>query len=175
MTSLTIEAGQTVAFVGENGSGKSTLAAMIADLRAPTEGVIEWNGRPFVHWDPDALRARMAVVMQEHHHWPYTAATNIAMGDLDAAPTQARIEAAARQAAAHEPITALPHGYETLLDRTFKDGQELSGGQWQRITAGHILTELAEVFYQVSRFFLDRLSFVCSGLGRAGATAALAR
>ena len=134
--SLTIEAGQTVAFVGENGSGKSTLAAMIAGLRVPTEGVIEWNGQPFAHWDTDALRARMAVVMQEHHHWPYTAATNIAMGDLDATPEQARIEAAARQAAAHDPIVALPHGYETLLDRTFKDGQELSGGQWQRITAG---------------------------------------
>ncbi|MET0425587.1 MAG: ABC transporter ATP-binding protein [Actinoplanes sp.] len=133
--SLTIEAGQTVAFVGENGSGKSTLAAMIAGLREPTAGLIEWNGQPFAHWEPGALRARMAVVMQEHHHWPYTAATNIAMGDLDTVPAQDRIEAAARQAAAHEPVVALPHGYETLLDRTFKDGQELSGGQWQRITA----------------------------------------
>ena len=133
--SLTIEAGQTVAFVGENGSGKSTLAAMIAGLRTPTAGVIEWNGQPYAHWDAEALRARMAVVMQEHHHWPYTAATNIAMGNLDAVPEQDRIEAAARQAAAHETITALPHGYETLLDRTFKAGQELSGGQWQRITA----------------------------------------
>ncbi|MFI7376361.1 ABC transporter ATP-binding protein [Actinoplanes sp. NPDC049668] len=143
--SLTIEAGQTVAFVGENGSGKSTLAAMIAGLRTPTEGAIEWNGRPFTHWDTEALRARMAVVMQEHHHWPYTAATNIAMGDLDATPEQPRIEAAARQAAAHDPIVALPHGYETLLDRTFKDGQELSGGQWQRITAGRGFYRNAEL------------------------------
>nr|WP_246607613.1 ABC transporter ATP-binding protein [Actinoplanes toevensis] len=134
--SLTIAAGQTVAFVGENGSGKSTLAAMIAGLRTPTGGVIEWNGRPYGDWDTGGLRARTAVVMQDHHRWPYTAATNIAMGDLDAEPVQERIEAAARQAAAHDPITALPHGYETLLDRTFKDGQELSGGQWQRITAG---------------------------------------
>ena len=143
--SLTIEAGQTVAFVGENGSGKSTLAAMIAGLRTPTSGVIEWNGHPFADLDTEALRARMAVVMQEHHHWPYTAATNIAMGDLATIPEQARIEAAARQAAAHEPITALPHGYETLLDRTFKDGQELSGGQWQRITAGRGFYRNAEL------------------------------
>lgn len=132
---LTIEAGQTVAFVGENGSGKSTLAAMIAALRAPSSGVIEWNGRPLSDWDREALIARIAVVLQEHHKWPYTAATNIAMGDLSADADQDRIEAAAAKAAAHETVLALPHGYRTLLDRTFKEGHDLSGGQWQRITA----------------------------------------
>ena len=132
---LTVEAGQTVAFVGENGSGKSTLAAMIAGLRSPTAGVIEWNGSPLQDWDRPALGARIAVVSQEHHKWPYTAATNIAMGDIAASPERATIEAAAARAAAHDTILALPHGYETLLDRTFKEGQDLSGGQWQRITA----------------------------------------
>jgi ATP-binding cassette subfamily B protein len=132
---LTVEAGHTVAFVGENGSGKSTLAAMIAALRIPSAGVIEWNGRAQADWDRDALRARVAVVLQEHHKWPYTAATNIAMGDITAVPERATIEAAAARAAAHETILSLPHGYETLLDRTFKEGQDLSGGQWQRITA----------------------------------------
>ncbi|MCO8269386.1 ABC transporter ATP-binding protein/permease [Actinoplanes sp. TRM 88003] len=133
--SLTIEAGQTVAFVGENGSGKSTLAAMIGALRAPTDGVIEWNGRPVADWDRDAVIARIAVVLQEHHKWPYTAATNIAMGDLSVDAEQDRIETAALRAAAHETIQSLPYGYRTLLDRTFKEGHDLSGGQWQRITA----------------------------------------
>ncbi|WP_250006386.1 ABC transporter ATP-binding protein [Actinoplanes sp. M2I2] len=132
---LSIEAGQTVAFVGENGSGKSTLAAMIGALRAPTEGVIEWNGRPLAEWDREALIARIAVVLQEHHKWPYTAATNIAMGNLDAEAEQEHIEQAAVRAAAHETILSLPHGYRTLLDRTFREGHDLSGGQWQRITA----------------------------------------
>ena len=133
--SISIVAGQTVAFVGENGSGKSSLAAMIAALRSPSEGTIEWNGRPLPEWDHAALRARIGVVLQEHHKWPYTAATNIAMGDLDTDADQERIESAAMQAAAHETILALPHGYRTLLDRTFKEGHDLSGGQWQRITA----------------------------------------
>ncbi|MFI5937983.1 ABC transporter ATP-binding protein [Actinoplanes sp. NPDC051494] len=143
--SLTIRAGQTVAFVGENGSGKSTLAAMIASLREPTSGTIEWNGRPLTGWDRDALRSRIAVVLQDHHHWPYTAATNIAMGDLSVAPEQSRIEAAAGRAAAHDTILALSHGYRTLLDRTFKDGEELSGGQWQRITAARGLYRDADL------------------------------
>jgi ATP-binding cassette subfamily B protein len=55
------------------------------------------------------------------------------MGDLSKEPTRARIEHAAEQAAAHDMILDLPHGYETLLDRTFAAGQDLSGGQWQRL------------------------------------------
>ncbi|PZG02970.1 ATP-binding cassette domain-containing protein [Micromonospora deserti] len=142
---LTIEAGQTVAFVGENGSGKTTLAAMIATLRAPTEGVICWNSRPLPGWDLDGLRARIAVVTQEYHKWPFTAATNIAIGDVDTEARQDRIEAAAARAVAHDMIKDLPHGYETLLDRTFAKGQDLSGGQWQRITAARGFLRDAEL------------------------------
>ncbi|WP_433392285.1 ABC transporter ATP-binding protein [Micromonospora sp. KLBMP9576] len=142
---LTITAGQTVAFVGENGSGKTTLAAMIATLRAPTEGTICWNGRPLPEWDPDGLRARVAVITQEYHKWPFTAATNIALGDVDSEARQDRIEAAATRAVAHDMIRELPHGYETLLDRTFAKGQDLSGGQWQRITAARGFLRDAEL------------------------------
>ncbi|WP_436530692.1 ABC transporter ATP-binding protein [Actinoplanes sp. HUAS TT8] len=133
--SLTIRAGETIALVGENGSGKSTLAAMIAGLREPSSGTISWNGRSYPEWDVAGLRGQIGVALQEHHKWPFSAATNIAMGDVDAAADPERIEAAALRAAAHEMIQELPHGYDTLLDRTFKEGQDLSGGQWQRITA----------------------------------------
>ncbi|MDG4795844.1 ABC transporter ATP-binding protein [Micromonospora sp. WMMD1082] len=142
---LTVEAGQTVAFVGENGSGKSSLAAMIAGLRTPSDGVIRWNGRPLPEWDRDGLRDRIAVVTQEYHKWPFTAATNIAIGDIDAEARQDRIEAAAARAVADEMIRELPHGYETLLDRTFAKGQDLSGGQWQRITAARGFLRDAEL------------------------------
>jgi ATP-binding cassette subfamily B protein len=133
--SFTITAGQTIALVGENGSGKSTLAAMIAGLRAPTSGELVWNGKGYEAWERGCLAARVCVVLQEHHRWPYSAAANIAMGAIDATPDQGRIEQAAQRALAHEMILDLPHGYSTLLDRTFKEGQDLSGGQWQRITA----------------------------------------
>jgi ATP-binding cassette subfamily B protein len=133
--SLTIRAGQTVAFVGENGSGKTTLAAMIAALRQPSTGTIAWNGTPLGECDPDGLHPRIGVVTQDYHKWPFTAATNIAIGDTTAEPDRDRIEAAAARAVAHDMILDLPHGYETLLDRTFANGQDLSGGQWQRITA----------------------------------------
>ncbi|MEV6927097.1 ATP-binding cassette domain-containing protein [Dactylosporangium sp. NPDC051485] len=142
---LTIHAGQTVAFVGENGSGKSSLAAMIAALRLPDAGTISWNGEPFDAWNPATLRARIAVVTQDYHKFPFTAATNIAIGDSDAEPDQQRIETAAARAAAHDMIIELPHGYETLLDRTFANGQDLSGGQWQRITAARGFLRTADL------------------------------
>jgi ATP-binding cassette subfamily B protein len=126
--SLVIHSGQTVAFVGENGSGKSTLAAIIAGLREPSTGDITWNGDV-------PPKNRIAVVTQDFYKWPFTAATNIAIGDADAEPDRDRIEASAVRAVAHDMILALPHGYETLLDRTFAHGQDLSGGQWQRVTA----------------------------------------
>ena len=132
---LTIRAGQTIALVGENGSGKSTLAAMIAGLRTPTGGQITWNGRPVADWNPALLLGQIAVVLQDHHKWPFSVTTNIAMGDIDTDAHPPRVQTAAGLAAAHEMIRELPHGYDTLLDRTFKDGQDLSGGQWQRITA----------------------------------------
>ncbi|MFI5953713.1 ABC transporter ATP-binding protein [Cryptosporangium sp. NPDC051539] len=133
--SLTVAAGETVAFVGENGSGKSTLAALIAGLRTPTGGAVTWNGRPLHEYDPDELSRRIAVVSQDYHQWPFSAAANIALGDTTVEADRPRLEAAAARAVAHDMILELPHGYDTLLDRTFANGQDLSGGQWQRITA----------------------------------------
>jgi ATP-binding cassette subfamily B protein len=147
---------------------------MIAALREPTSGAVRWNGRPLPDWDPDSLRSRIAVVTQEYFKWPFTAATNIAIGDPDAAPQQDRIETAARLAVAHDMIRELPHGYDTLLDRTFADGQDLSGGQWQRITAARMLTELVSVTSALSRFFGGRWSFVQLWPGRGGSVAVMA-
>jgi ATP-binding cassette subfamily B protein len=143
--SLTIRFGQTVAFVGENGSGKTTLAAMIAGLRMPDGGDITWNDRPLSTLDQFALRRRVAVVTQDFHRWPFTAATNIAIGDTTVDPDQERIEAAAHRAVAHDMIRELPYGYDTLLDRTYALGQDLSGGQWQRITAARGFLRDAEL------------------------------
>jgi len=91
------------------------------------------------------LRSRIAVVSQEHLKWPFTASTNISLGDADVPPEQERIESAARRAVAHDMIRELPKGYDTLLDRTFAEGQDLSGGQWQRISAARGFLRDAEL------------------------------
>ncbi|MFE9913794.1 ABC transporter ATP-binding protein [Micromonospora sp. NPDC005553] len=135
--SLTVRRGEVIALVGENGSGKTTLAKLIAGLYQPTGGVIRWDGVDAAELDPRALGAQVAVMTQEWWKFPFTAGQNIRVGRHDRPPDRSgpSVQEAARAAAAHDMIVGLPHGYDTLLDREFKDGHELSGGQWQRLVA----------------------------------------
>jgi ATP-binding cassette, subfamily B, bacterial len=128
--SVRIRAGQVVALVGENGSGKTTLAKILAGLYAPTEGEVYWDDTPLRDVDLDRLRQNVAMIPQHYTHWPMTARHNIAMGRE---PYDRMIADAASASGADDVIAELPYGYDTLLDRRFKDGHELSGGQWQRM------------------------------------------
>jgi ATP-binding cassette subfamily B protein/ATP-binding cassette subfamily C protein len=130
--SIEIRRGEVVALVGENGSGKTTLAKVLAGLYRPDRGSVCWDQTAIGDVDPEPLRERIAVIAQDHANWPLTVRHNIAMG-RDADP--AALTRAAAASGADTVIEKLPHGYDTLLDRHFKDGAELSGGQWQRIAA----------------------------------------
>ena len=130
--SVEIGRGEVVALVGENGSGKTTLAKVLAGLYQPTAGTVCWDETPLSEVDGEPLRERIAVIAQDHANWPLTVRHNITMGRaLDAD----RLAAAVAASGADTVIDGLARGYDTLLARQFKDGAELSGGQWQRIAA----------------------------------------
>ncbi|HEV2885668.1 MAG TPA: ABC transporter ATP-binding protein [Jatrophihabitans sp.] len=132
--SLCIDAGRTVALVGENGSGKSTLAKLIAGLYTPTAGQIRWDGRPLTELDRSGVADRIVMVSQSPVRWPHTVRTNIRLGRHDRDdPDDALLRQAAEQSRADEVVAALPAGWQTLLSREFRGGHELSGGQWQRL------------------------------------------
>jgi ATP-binding cassette subfamily B protein/ATP-binding cassette subfamily C protein len=128
--SVEIKQGEVIAFVGENGSGKTTLAKILSGLYEPDAGSVLWDDTDLREVSPEELRERTAVIAQDHTRWPLTARYNITMGT---GKGEEALHAAAAVAGADEVIAELPHGYRTLLDRRFKDGLELSGGQWQRI------------------------------------------
>jgi len=128
--SVEISRGEVIALVGENGSGKTTLAKLLAGLYRPDSGALHWDQTPVADVDPEQLREQIAVIAQDHNHWPLTVRHNITMGR---AADPGALAGAAAVAGADVVIEDLPRGYDTLLDRQFKEGAELSGGQWQRI------------------------------------------
>jgi ATP-binding cassette subfamily B protein/ATP-binding cassette subfamily C protein len=130
--SVEIRRGEVVALVGENGSGKTTLAKVLAGLYRPASGSVRWDSTSISDVDGESLRERIAVIAQDHGNWPLTVRHNITMGrSLD----EELLAAAAGASGADTVISGLSRGYDTLLARQFKDGAELSGGQWQRIAA----------------------------------------
>jgi ATP-binding cassette subfamily B protein len=130
---MTLRRGEVIALVGENGSGKSTLAALLAGLYRPQEGTISWDGVDLDTTDPETVRERVAVVMQEPTRWPLSARANITIGRHARPANETDVHGAARAGDAHDFVMELTRQYETLLSRHFTDGADLSGGQWQRL------------------------------------------
>jgi ATP-binding cassette subfamily B protein RaxB len=142
--SFTVEAGESVAIVGASGSGKTTLVKLMLGLLAPVEGSVTVGDRDIRRLGLRNYRAMAGVVMQDDQLFAGSVAENIAFGDLD--PDLAAVESAARLAAVHDEIVAMPMGYHSLIGDM---GTTLSGGQKQRVI-------LARALYRKPRLlFLD--------------------
>ncbi|MGP9677891.1 ABC transporter ATP-binding protein [Halomonas sp. AOP27-A1-41] len=131
--SLHLSPGQSLALVGENGSGKTTLIKLLTRLYHPTKGRILLDGSDLRDWENSALRKRVGVIFQDFVRYQLPVGENLGVGDTQAFNNQARWQQAARNGMADSFIKRMPQGYNTQLGRWFKDGQELSGGQWQKI------------------------------------------
>jgi len=130
---LHIIPGESLAIVGENGSGKTTLIKLLTRLYAPTEGRILVDGLDLQEWDLDAIREKVGVIFQDFARYQLIVGENIGIGDVDSIGEDDQISEAARKGMAEAFVKDLPHKYQTQLGTWFKDGQELSGGQWQKI------------------------------------------
>ncbi|MFE9136280.1 ABC transporter ATP-binding protein [Streptomyces sp. NPDC007355] len=130
---LVIPRGRTVALVGKNGSGKSTLVRLLCGGWLPASGRVLWGGVDTAEADRAQLFDRVAMVAQDFYRWPFTARVNIGIGRSGATMDDTAIEASAAYAGADEVVGGLPGGLDTLLARGYKGGQEISGGQWQKI------------------------------------------
>lgn len=138
---VTVRRGQVVALVGENGSGKTTLAKILAGLYDADTGAVRWDGTDAREIDRATLRERVAPIFQDFVRYAFSARDNVTVGDVDAPADEDRVRGAAARAGADGFLSALPHGYDTMLSRLFRDGRDLSGGQWQRVA-------IARAFYR---------------------------
>jgi len=131
--SLHIKPGESMAIVGENGSGKTTLIKLLSRLYTPTEGRIFLEGLELKDWDIDVLRRKIGVIFQDFARYQLIVGENIGIGDVEEIGEAVRVEEAARKGMADVFVKDLPNSYNTQLGTWFKDGKELSGGQWQKI------------------------------------------
>jgi len=135
-----VQPGETVAFVGPSGAGKTTVIQMIQRFYDPDAGQVSLDGVDLRDLDRSAFRSHMALVPQDPNIFAASARENIRFGRLDA--TDAEVEAAARAAAAHDFIMALPQGYDSFVGER---GVMLSGGQKQRIAIARAILRDAPV------------------------------
>jgi ATP-binding cassette subfamily B protein len=131
--SFRIAPGQTVAVVGKNGAGKSTLVKLLARLYDPDEGQILLDGRDLRDYDPAEVRGAIGALFQDYATFQFTAGENIGLGRLEQLEDRAAIRGAAHRAGADQVIERLPNSYDTTLGKWFEGGQQLSGGEWQKV------------------------------------------
>lgn len=131
--SFQLPAGTKLALVGENGAGKTTLVKLLARLYEPTEGRILLDGRDLREYRLEELRDNVGVIFQDFFRYQMQVRENIAVGRIDRLSDEAKIKESAEKSLAAEVVAGLADGYDQLLGKRFAGGQDLSGGQWQKI------------------------------------------
>ena len=131
--SFHLQPGRSLALVGENGSGKTTLIKLLTRLYVPSDGRILLDGLDLAEWSPAALRRRVGVIFQDFARYQLKVGENIGVGDVRHFDDEPRWREAAALSMAAPFVEELPEAYQTQLGKWFKDGRELSGGQWQKI------------------------------------------
>jgi len=130
---FTLHPGEKLALVGENGAGKTTLVKLLSRLYDPDEGRIILEGHDLKEYDLGGLRNAVGIIFQDYVKYHLTAEENIAVGRIEELDNHSKIREAAEQSLANVVIEKLPKGYQQMIGRWFKQGTNLSGGEWQKI------------------------------------------
>jgi ATP-binding cassette subfamily B protein len=128
---LLLPAGSIIGLVGENGSGKSTLLKLLAGMYRPSSGSILVDGTDLAAIDPLAWRARMSAAFQDFQRFELVTREAVGVGDLPRIDDDPAVTAALARATDTDLVGTLPDGLATQLGKSYADGHELSGGQWQ--------------------------------------------
>ena len=142
---MSFKPGQITAIVGENGSGKSTLVKLLCRLYEAAPDAIKLDDTSIQQIETTALRQSITAVFQDFGKYYLSIEDNIVLGQSE--PDIVRLDYATQKADIYSKIQSFPQGYKTNLGRTFKNGEQLSGGQWQKIA-------LARVFYKNSKIVI---------------------
>jgi ATP-binding cassette subfamily B protein len=131
--SVFIPQGESLALVGQNGAGKTTFIKLLTRLYTPTEGRVLLDGRDLREWNEAELRRRVGVIFQDFNQYQFVLRENVGFGSIEHLADEPRVTRAVERGGARELVATLAQGLETQLGRWFKDGADLSGGQWQKV------------------------------------------
>lgn len=151
--SFQFHSGEKVVLTGENGSGKTTIIKLLLRFYDPDEGEIRLNGINLKEYDLKSLRKVYSVMFQDCCHYPLTIREAVEIADLESAGQSNRLDKAVQHSGADTFIRAFPKGLDTYLTKEYeKDGEKLSGAQWQKLA-------LARTIYREADFYiLDKTS-----------------
>lgn len=141
---LHIKSGEKVAIVGENGSGKSTFVKCLSGLYPVTNGEIYFDDKKINSIDKNELFKNITVVFQDFIKYPYTVKENIRLGDIN--KNEDTIEFVGREANVNSFVDKFPNRYDTFLGKILEDGEDLSGGQWQKLALARALFKEGEIY-----------------------------
>lgn len=142
---LRIRPSERVALIGANGAGKTTLVKLLSRLYDPVGGQILLDGIDLRNYDLSELRATISVIFQDFMRYDLPVRENIGFGNLGALSDDHRLRSAARKSGAEKLIDKFPLGYDQVLGRRFKDGTDLSGGEWQKIALARAFASDAQL------------------------------
>ncbi|MBK1810694.1 ABC transporter ATP-binding protein [Clostridium sp. YIM B02505] len=132
--SFTIDSKDKTALVGINGAGKSTIIKLMLRFYEATEGEILINGINIKEYELESLRSRFSVMFQDYANYAFTVKENIVFSDLKNKDDESKIKDACKKSGFDSVVNKFDTGLNTFLTREFEeDGQELSGGQWQKL------------------------------------------
>lgn len=143
--SFELKAGEKMAFVGQNGAGKTTLIKLFLRFYKPTSGEILLDGINIDQFDIDEYRHRFGVIFQDFFRYEFTLRENIAVGNIEEVQNDPIIENAAEKSLANQVVTEMVNGLDQQLGKRFSNGQELSGGQWQKIALARAYMKDADI------------------------------
>lgn len=143
--SFEIKAGEKIALVGENGAGKTTLIKLLLRFYKPTSGVIYLEDTPIEEFDIHAYQKMFGVIFQDFFRYEFTLGENIAVGNIDEIENEPLIQSAADQSLAADVVAEMQEGFSQQLGKRFKQGKDLSGGQWQKVALARAYMKDAKV------------------------------
>ena len=142
---LSIEPGQVVALAGENGAGKTTIIKLLCRFYNPTKGRILIDGIDIKDIPVNVWRSKISALFQDYSRYNLSVKENIWIGDTNIPQSNPKINEAASLAGVHEMIDKLPKKYDTILGRWFAEGEELSQGEWQKISLARAFLRNSEL------------------------------